>query len=1633
MDTSKTTQRLESDADWVKWYNLFRMTATFHEVWPYVNPDGTEVLVEPRIRFPDVDAENYDRLLKVAALEHQDAARIHEKHRKGVLEVLKWINSSVNQVYLNQTTNQQSVRGIIVALREQLSPDSYARQQQVLHRYNIHRRTIKRTRLTEWLIVYQEIMEEAASAGVPALADSTTQVADFLNTVKEIAPEYYTGASFNFSRIAQPIQAQATQAQPGQAQDGVQQPPQVPSGVTQALEFKRWVRTFHPDWLTASKPPVSSTSFATWQGENEDNNSSSSQNNSSKKKEKRKPDCPACFGQQKHYIVDCWHMNPAKRRSHYDPEKDSNKKAIEAGRKFLKDHPRIQERLDKVLKEGSSGSSSTNWRQRSRSQSRERSNNTSYVGHSDDASIMSSADSSSDSSFCTVDSSLPSPSSFTSGFCLKDSVIIDCGTAFHVCNDITRMKDLDYSWQKAILTGGGAVQAVARGTMVVRPNMGGKGKKGIRVRDVWYTPDYPVTLVATEPLRKKGLFFTSKHPGMENSQGELLFKTPHQYGQYLLEYHAPQATETPPLSKQVTFQPTGRDKEETSFSGFKKSSDPVVSKAGAWLWHERLGHPGAKGLEELLNHSMGMKVTGITKDECAACSTAKAMRRVSRRPSDHRPTAPGDYIVIDFFTMSNTYNDEKYALIMGDRWSHFNWIRTLRTRKEGLDAIQRLVNLLEKQYFITVRVIRLDWETALRNAFDLWAAMEGILVERSADYTGAQNPAERLGGMLFMIARALRFQSRFPESMAPELIRAAVYLCNRIGHKILGWKTPEGVINEWLNQQPGSTHQRSEKPQLGHLKRYGCRAYPLTKEYKRGEQKSNKTLPRACIGYLCGYDSTTIYRIWVPALNKVLRTRDVSFDESSMYDPRVEDTSLLHRQELQFKFEELEMKFPDPQDEDLPMDSVLWDGDELLHEASKHIYLLQRNDHTDGPSSTLTPDQSLEPEGTQPGPSEGVDEQEQGQSSPESTPVLTPPTPDSTGQSAITQTAVTIEPEIIVSLSPSPQPTPQGPTSRRGRPIGSRNADIYNRETPIGQVNRQPPNATRSSGRRRNQRGSSGTSNFTLSTDTSKDKDTMDASAYDLGIIYRKDLPPEPTTYAEAKQHQYWPKWLAAMNVENKIVWKKGTFEAIRLQDVDQEEHRILPLRWVFTYKFDKHGRLLKFKARICVRGDLQPMNGMETYASTLAGRSFRSLMAVVARFNLDTIQLDAVNAFTNANLDEIVYVWFPPGFNRSGYCLILRKALYGLRRSPLLWQKSLKTTLMLLGVTPLDEDDCIFISRHLVIFIFVDDIAIAYRSRDKAEARKLINGLKSKYEMKEMGELNIFLGVRITRDRRQKKLWLCLDNYITKICDEFKVDRGRRGPMTPIGSDKLVPNPGQASPQEIHHYQRISGSINYAAIIARPDACYTSSRLSEFSTNPSHQHQQAANSCLSYLWNTRYFAIEFNCEGKGTLFCASDASFADDTVTRKSTQGYVMMLFGGPIAWKSSKQRRVVTSSTEAELVALTQATKEYLATIRLVKELQLEFDDDFKMQCDNQQTLRLLTAERPQATSKLRHININNLWLRQELRTGIIKYEWVKTNEMVADGTTKALPPQKHSLFLAQLGMTDVQKYIETADPTV
>jgi hypothetical protein len=85
------------------------------------------------------------------------------------------------------------------------------------------------------------------------------------------------------------------------------------------------------------------------------------------------------------------------------------------------------------------------------------------------------------------------------------------------------------------------------------------------------------------------------------------------------------------------------------------------------------------------------------------------------------------------------------------------------------------------------------------------------------------------------------------------------------------------------------------------------------------------------------------------------------------------------------------------------------------------------------------------------------------------------------------------------------------------------------------------------------------------------------------------------------------------------------------------------------------------------VRGDLQNKESDDTRATTLAARTLRTILAIIAAFDLDTIQIDAVNAFLNSKLTEAMYVSFPQGYSKPGYVLRLNQALYSLRVAPLL------------------------------------------------------------------------------------------------------------------------------------------------------------------------------------------------------------------------------------------------------------------------------------------------------------------------------------------------------------------------------
>jgi hypothetical protein len=159
----------------------------------------------------------------------------------------------------------------------------------------------------------------------------------------------------------------------------------------------------------------------------------------------------------------------------------------------------------------------------------------------------------------------------------------------------------------------------------------------------------------------------------------------------------------------------------------------------------------------------------------------------------------------------------------------------------------------------------------------------------------------------------------------------------------------------------------------------------------------------------------------------------------------------------------------------------------------------------------------------------------------------------------------------------------------------------------------------------------------------------------------------------------------------------------------------------------------------------------------------------------------------------------------------------------------------------------------------------------------------------------------------------------------------------------------------------------------------------------------------------------------------SADASFANNA-DRRSGEGYVFKLYGGPVDWASRKQSTVTTSTTEAELLAMLHAGKQAIWWNNLFQKLKFHTGHKLSIKNDNQQTIRLLTAQTPVLTTKLRHVDISQHWLRERVQNGDIQVQWVPTNDMPADGLTKALTRQKQERFVKQLGLVDIRGKLAT-----
>ncbi|TVY74571.1 Retrovirus-related Pol polyprotein from transposon TNT [Fusarium oxysporum f. sp. cubense] len=532
----------------------------------------------------------------------------------------------------------------------------------------------------------------------------------------------------------------------------------------------------------------------------------------------------------------------------------------------------------------------------------------------------------------------------------------------------------------------------------------------------------------------------------------------------------------------------------------------------------------------------------------------------------------------------------------------------------------------------------------------------------------------------------------------------------------------------------------------------------------------------------------------------------------------------------------------------------------------------------------------------------------------------------------------------------------------------------------------------------------------------------------------RKEVITEPKTMTEALQGPQREHWLRAIHSELRSLLTKGTW---RMLDRNQAHNRPLTVKWVFKVKKNEDGNLDRFKARLVVRGFEQQFgfDYNQTFASVAKAATWRILLTVAACLDWEIEQMDVSTAFLEGDLEEEVFIEMPeglveyfdqhpedrpPGFSTEKICKLI-KSLYGLKQAPRQWQKKLKEALESLDFRQATSDTAVYHNptTGVIIITYVDDFLIMGSNKEAIQGYKARLG--EIFTMTDLGPASHFLGVRITRDRNSRLIYLSQDAYFTRILKKFGLEDCRpvKTPMERNSLSTLQPrdNGDSASPEEREDYSSKTGSLMYGMTQTRPDLAFLLSVLSRYMSNPSPAHSRLIKRGLRYLQQTRDHGlvlggVKKDPESAWSITAWADSDWKGDTVTGRSTFGWLVQLEGSTVSWRAKRHETVALSTTEAEYTALSQCARELAWTRNLFSELLLPLYMPIPLNGDNQGSLKL--CRNPELHQRTKHIPLTEHHIREEVEAGNIDVQYVSTYEQVADGLTKPLNTVSHGHFL-------------------
>lgn len=417
--------------------------------------------------------------------------------------------------------------------------------------------------------------------------------------------------------------------------------------------------------------------------------------------------------------------------------------------------------------------------------------------------------------------------------------------------------------------------------------------------------------------------------------------------------------------------------------------------------------------------------------------------------------------------------------------------------------------------------------------------------------------------------------------------------------------------------------------------------------------------------------------------------------------------------------------------------------------------------------------------------------------------------------------------------------------------------------------------------------------------------------------------------------------------------------------------------------------------------------------------------MAEAVKYDLNILQMDAVTAFIQGDVNEELYMVQPVEFAKGTKVCKLKKALYGLKQASRLWNLKLDRALKEIGFRQMKLDPCVYVSlvgqKRTYLAIYVDDFMIF--SNDVNMQNFLKSELHRRFKMNDIGESKYCVGLRITRDRKNGQLFLDQERHILDLLLKFNMADCKpiSTPMDPnqrLTKDMSPKTSAEKEEMEKIPYQEAVGRLLYISQGTRPDIAYAVNTVSKFNSSHGKAHWTAVKRIIRYLKGTSNAKLCYSQNGCSVVHGYSDADWASDVDERRSCSGYVFLSQNGAISWSCKRQPTIALSSTEAEYMALSTSGQEALWLRQFQMDLSyLESMDAMRIFCDNKSAIDL--SQKNGYNGRTRHIDIRHHFIRECIQDQKVAVEHIGTELMVADILTKPLASDKHLFCSKGMGM--------------